>query len=254
MAAITLDRIGITFPIYTARGRSLRADVLRRVGGRVLGSPHGTVVVEALRDVSLAIAPGERVALVGPNGAGKSTLLRVLSGAYAPIRGTLRIDGRVAALFDITTGIDHELTGAENVVLRGVLDGLSFAQAEARLVDVAAFSELGDFLNLPVSTYSSGMVLRLAFGIATAGTADIVLIDEMIGVGDAAFAAKARARIEEVFDRASILVLASHDPATLRRYCTRGLLVAQGEVIVDGPLDDVLALHEAAAVPHAPPV
>ncbi len=243
MASIELSQVGVEFAIYNARGRSLRSDNLRRGGGRVDRSDPGRVTVRALSNITLSLKPGDRLALVGHNGAGKSTLLRVLCGAYEPSSGTARIVGKVSSLLAMTMGMDFELTGRQNIILRAVFLGLTFAQAEALVPEVAEFSGIGDFLDLPMRTYSSGMMLRVAFAVSTAVHADIILLDELISVGDADFTERARARLDQVLSRASILALASHDPKTLLRYCNRAVMLRGGEVVAEGDVEDVLAQH-----------
>jgi ABC-2 type transport system ATP-binding protein len=244
MPSIRLRNASVDFPIYNARNRSFRHGLLRRVGGRIHQS-DGVVKVNALRDVTLSLGPGDRLAVLGGNGAGKSTLLRVFAGSYEPSVGTADIDGSISSLLDITLGMDFELTGEENVVLRGAFVGMSAVEARARVPEIAEFSELGDYMHLPVRTYSSGMMLRLAFAISTARTPDILLLDEMIGVGDSGFAAKTCQRIERMMDKASIIAIASHDPSTLRRYCNRAILLQEGSVVSEGSIAAVLAAYDA---------
>ncbi|QCI63190.1 ABC transporter ATP-binding protein [Phreatobacter stygius] len=241
MASIIIQNAGVDFVIYNAQGRSLRNDILRRVGGKVGKGEGHRVTVQALRGIDLTVRPGDRLALVGHNGAGKSTLLRVMSGAYEPSSGSATIEGKVSSLLDLTMGMDYELTGRQNIVLRGVFLGMTFADANAMVPEIADFSELGAYLELPMRTYSSGMVLRLAFGVSTAVQPDIILLDEMISAGDIGFVEKAKKRLDEMLSRARILVLASHSPATLRQYCNRAVLLRQGQIVAEGPLEDILA-------------
>lgn len=246
MASITLTRASVEIPIYNARGRSLRSNLMRRVGGQLASDDRDVVSVKALNEISLSLGPGDRLGLLGHNGAGKSTLLRVLSGAYEPSSGTAEIDGTVSSLLDITMGMDSELTGAENIVLRGVLVGLSLNEARALTPEIAEFSELGGYLDLPLRTYSSGMLLRLAFAVSTARRCDILLLDELIGVGDASFAAKARKRVEQLMNNASILALASHDAGIIKQYCTRAILLRGGSIVADGEVEHVLKEYQGA--------
>jgi len=241
VVSIKLQNAGVDFEIYNARGRSLRSDLLRRVGGKVGRGGGDRVIVRALRDIDLTLQPGDRLALVGHNGAGKSTLLRVMSGAYEPSSGSATIDGKVSSLLDLAMGMDYELTGRQNIVLRGVFLGMTFAEANALVPEIADFSELGAYLDLPMRTYSSGMVLRLAFGVSTAVQPGIILLDEMISAGDAAFADKAKRRLDKMLSRARILVLASHNPETLRQHCNRAILLREGTIVADGPLEEILA-------------
>jgi ABC-2 type transport system ATP-binding protein/lipopolysaccharide transport system ATP-binding protein len=245
MASITLRNVCVDFPIYNARGRSLKANVLRRVGGRIDSNNSEIITVEALRDVTLDLRPGDRLALVGHNGAGKSTLLRVLAGAYEPSRGVTEIHGKVSSLLDMTMGMDPELTGRENITLRGIFLGMTFRQTAEITPAIEEFTELGGFMDLPMRTYSSGMTLRLAFAVSTAVQPDILLLDEMISVGDMSFADKARSRLEQVMENSRILVLASHDPMILKRYCNKAVHLREGQIVAAGSLDDILEQHGA---------
>lgn len=240
MASITLQDVSVEFPIYNAQSRSLRRGLMRKVGGGLDTHDPAVLRVQALRNVNLALRPGDRLALVGHNGAGKSTLLRVLSGAYEPSSGDARIEGKVASLLDITLGMDDELTGRENIALRGAFAGLTRREVAECMDEIADFCELGEFLDLPMRTYSSGMSLRVAFGVSTALSPDILLLDELIAVGDAGFAAKARARIERLMDQASILVLASHSVEILETYCNRAVRMEGGRIVAEGGVREVV--------------
>ena len=193
MPAIDLVDVSVDFPIYTAQTRSIRSDLMRRIGGRIQHDAHNhKTVVQALRNVNLSLRPGDRLGLIGPNGAGRSTLLRVMSGVYEPPRGYVRIDGKVSAVVDITLGFNSELSGYDNIILRSVVLGATIAQARERAPEIAEFSELGEFLTLPIRTYSAGMITRLAFAISTAVQPDILLLDEVVAAGDVQFSKKAR--------------------------------------------------------------
>ncbi|HKS62355.1 MAG TPA: ABC transporter ATP-binding protein [Xanthobacteraceae bacterium] len=248
MPAIDLVDVSVDFPIYTAQTRSIRTDLMRRIGGRIEHNAHKhTTVVQALRHVSLSLRPGDRLGLIGPNGAGKSTLLRVMSGVYEPPGGVVRIEGKVSALVDITLGFDSELSGYDNIILRSVVLGATIAQARERAPDIAEFSELGEFLTLPIRTYSAGMITRLAFAISTAVQPDILLLDEMVSAGDVHFSKKARERTLAMAESASILVLAIHDTTTLRSFCDKAAVLRSGEIADIGPIDEVLTRYEASA-------
>ena len=212
----------------------------------VSGHPHPSRVVQALRDINLDLRSGDRLGLVGHNGAGKTTLLRVLAGIYHPTTGTVRCEGLRMPLTDIQVGQDDEATGYEMILMRGLLMGLKRSEIEAKVEEIAEFSELGNFLELPIRTYSSGMALRLFFSIATSMTADIILMDEWIAAGDEAFIKKASARLQMLVDRAHIIVIASHGRATLQRICTRGLLLEAGRIKRSGTLDEVLDAYGPA--------
>jgi ABC-2 type transport system ATP-binding protein/lipopolysaccharide transport system ATP-binding protein len=244
MAFILLDRITVDFPIYNAKKRSLKSELIRRtVGGHIEAIDENHVSVMALRDISLTLRDGDRLGIVGHNGAGKSTLLRVLSGVYEPPVGRVSIEGRISSLTDMMMGMDGEATGYENILLRSVFLGLSVKQAQANVEEIEDFTELGNFLKLPMRTYSSGMILRLAFAISTAVTPEILIMDELVSAGDAAFIAKAEARLNSFIDRTRILVLASHDLDLLRRLCNKGVLLEEGSLKMVGPIADVLAAY-----------
>ena len=203
--------------------------------------------MRALENVSLELAHGDRLGLIGPNGAGKTTLLRVLAGAYEPTRGRVWRRGRTASLLNVSLGIDSEATGYENIMTRGVFLGLMPEQVRERMEEIAAFSELGEFLAMPVHTYSAGMRLRLAFAVCTCFEPEILLMDEWLGIGDRAFVEKARRRLEEFVERAGILVLASQNAALLNRVCTTGAVLDSGRLLAQGPIDEVLAEYRQAA-------
>ena len=246
--ALRLDNVTVDFPVYGGDSRSIKNNLLHRgTGGRIGRYAGSGMSVRALDDVTLAFARGDRVALVGANGAGKTTLLRVLAGIYEPTGGTVRRQGRVASLFDISLGMDPDATGYENIGTRGLLLGLTPAEIRERAEEIAAFTELGDYLAMPVHTYSSGMMLRLAFAVCTCIEPEILLMDEWIGVGDAAFVEKAERRLETFVERAGILVLASHSAALIERVCATGVLLEQGRVGAVGPIGQVLRRYAAPA-------
>ena len=242
MAKIELVDVTVDIPVYNVRGRSLKSMVFQHaIGGRVRARERGdVVVVRALDAVSASFSSGERIGVIGHNGAGKSTLLRVVSGVYAPTTGHVWVDGEVSALTDIMTGIDPEATGYENIIYRGILLGHTRSQAKALVPEIEAFSELGEYLNLPVRTYSTGMMMRLLFAIATSIRPAILLMDEMISVGDANFVEKARARLESVISEASILVISSHVENVIREFCKRVIWLEHGKIIMDGASGEVL--------------
>eukprot|EP00435_Cladocopium_sp_Y103_P077033 s1_g772.t1 len=215
------------------------------VGAAIRKDSRDVVVVTALNDVTFQLRGGDRLALIGNNGSGKSTLLKCLAGIYEPIRGHVEVNGTVAPIFDLSLGTDPELSGYDNILLRGMYAGLSKSVVEAQVDEIAAFSELGDFLHLPIRTYSSGMQLRLAFAVSTAFSADIVLVDEIISVGDAAFVEKSQARMQSRIGADGILVLASHSVEVLRKFCNQGLWLENGEVAGYGDLESVIASYES---------
>ncbi|MBD2750004.1 ABC transporter ATP-binding protein [Microvirga sp. BT688] len=237
MAYVEAKDLGVRYPVLTASARSLKNQILSRTtGGRIAGSKARAVEVQALSQLNFVFEPGDRVALIGHNGSGKSTLLRILAGIYHPTEGYLDRRGRVAALFDASFGMDMDSSGFENIVLRGKYLGISNAEIDRQVDDIAAFSELGDFLKMPLRTYSAGMIARLAFSISTSVEADILLIDEGLGAGDAAFMAKANGRMQQLIERSRIVAFASHDRNTTLEFCTRGLVLQSGRLLYDGPV------------------
>ena len=204
---------------------------------------HGATVVQALDRVSFTLNHGDRVGLVGHNGAGKTTLLRVLAGIYEPNEGRVEIEGSIAPLFDITLGMDPESSGYENIMLRGLFLGLTDKEIHDRLDDISAFTELGDFLKLPIRTYSAGMRMRLAFAVATSIHPDILLLDEGIGAGDAGFLQKAKQRLDDFTSKAAIIVLASHSEDLLTRMCQTSVLMEHGRVLQVGETAEILEAY-----------
>ncbi len=234
--------------MYDVKGRSLRHQLARiNVGGSISGAKARHVTVRSLDSVSFEAHEGDRVGLIGQNGAGKTTLLRTLARIYEPVSGTLRIEGQSAPLFDITLGMDMEANGYENIKLRGLFLGMSLSQIEERMDEIVAFCELGDFLSMPLRTYSSGMLVRLAFAVVTSFAPDILLLDEMIGAGDATFLQKAQARLQRFIASARIMFLASHSTAVIKDFCNKAILLHHGKLVAFGPVDDVLAAYAAQA-------
>jgi homopolymeric O-antigen transport system ATP-binding protein len=247
VAAIRLHSVSVSFPIYSAGGRSIRGRLLAAgSGGRIGTDSASHVVVRGLNEVTAEIEHGDRVALVGRNGAGKTTLLRVMAGIYEPVSGRVSIEGRVAPLFDVGLGMDPESSGYENIRLRGLYLGLSNAEIKTKIDDIAEFTELGAFLALPLRTYSLGMQARLAFAISTCIDPEILLLDEVIGAGDAGFIAKAKQRLEQLVARAGVLVLASHADALVRQFCSKAILLEQGSVVATGSVEEVLERYLGA--------
>jgi len=242
---IELNSVSVEFPIYNAHGRSLKRSLVSITTGGHLGlGKNDRVVVRALENVSLQFEHGDRVALIGHNGAGKTTMLRVLAGVYEPTNGYIVSSGKIAALSDIMLGIDIESTGHENISIRGRLLGLSQKEVEERRDEIAEFSGLGEYLDMPVRTYSSGMVLRLAFAVSTSVVPDILLLDEWIGAGDATFLSKAEERLNRLVGETGILVLATHSLSLASRVCNRAVWMEHGSVRVQGPIDDVIQAYE----------
>lgn len=231
-AHITAKNVGVEFPIFNSSHRSLKKSILNATtGGRVAKDSRNHVVVRALDDINLELLPGDRVGLVGHNGSGKTTLLRVLSGVYAPTHGVLTTQGTMATLLDVGLGMDGEATGYENIRIRGLLMGLTLAQIDEQIDEIAAFTDLGEYLDMPMRTYSSGMIVRLGFAVSTSIHADIVLMDEWLSVGDADFQVKASQRLNSMVDRASILVLASHSMELVEKTCNKIIRMEHGRMV-----------------------
>jgi ABC-2 type transport system ATP-binding protein len=241
--SITTKDACVDFPIFDAKSRSLKKTVMGLVGGNI-ASESKVPIIEALRDITVHIEHGARVALVGHNGAGKTTLLRLLAGIYEPTRGVAEIRGRVAPIFDLGVGMDPEITGLENIMIRGLFLGMTRKQMEERVDDIAEFTELGDFLRMPLRTYSTGMRVRLALGVVTSINPEILLLDEGIGAVDSAFLEKSKRRLSDLVDRAGLLVFASHSDEFLRELCDTAIWMEHGQVRQQGPLEDILRAYK----------
>ncbi|WP_440712960.1 galactan export ABC transporter ATP-binding subunit Wzt/RfbE [Gordonia sp. FQ] len=235
---------GVDFPIFDAKTRSLKKAVIGAAGGVIGSNNSRTVVVEALRDINLHLEHGDRVGLVGHNGAGKSTLLRLLSGIYEPTRGSCRVHGRVAPVFDLGVGMDPEISGYENILIRGMFLGMSRKEMLAKTDEIAEFSELGDYLEMPLRTYSTGMRVRLALGVVTSIDPEILILDEGIGAVDAEFMKKARTRLQALVERSGILVFASHSNEFLAQLCDRALWIDHGQIRMDGGIEEVVQQYQ----------
>jgi len=243
MAKIELDDVSLTFAIRQQRKVTLKEYLTRML---FLPSRNPKVAVHALKGVTLSAADGDRIGIVGHNGAGKSTLLKMLAGVYPPTRGTRRVTGRVCSLFDISLGFEHEANGWENIKYRAYLMGETPATLQRKIQGIAEFSELGDFLNIPVRYYSSGMLVRLAFSISTAVNPEVLLIDEVLSAGDMAFQIKARNRMKEMMATARLMVLVTHEVNSVEEICNRALWMQHGSVVMDGPPDRVVAAYRAS--------
>lgn len=234
----------VDFPIFDAKTRSLKHTFLGATGGAIGRNESNTVMVEALKNINLHLQDGDRVGLVGHNGAGKSTLLRLLSGIYEPTRGSAVVRGRVAPVFDLGVGMDPEISGYENIIIRGLFLGQTRKAMNRKMDEIAEFSELGDYLAMPLRTYSTGMRIRLALGVVTSIDPEILLLDEGIGAVDAAFMAKARSRLVEMVKRSGILVFASHSNEFLAQLCDSALWIDHGEIRQAGAVDEVVEAYE----------
>lgn len=241
MSLINFDDVSIDYPIFNANGRSLTSRLLQiATGGIVDSDPNGKVHVRALSDLTFQIEDGDRVGVVGHNGSGKTTLLRTIAGVYPPSRGTYYRNGDVGSLIDIGLGINPEATGLENIYLRGQILGLSKKEIQRKLDEIVDFSQLGDFIHLPVRTYSSGMHLRLAFSVSTAIEPEILIMDEWLSVGDESFRNSAESRLLSLIDKTKCLVIASHSRELLSTICNKVLWLEHGKIVSFGPTEDVL--------------
>ena len=245
MVAIDVQNASVEFPIFDAKTRSLKKTMLGlgKAGGRI-GTESRIPVIEALRDITVSLRDGDRVALVGHNGAGKTTLLRLLSGIYEPTRGSSRIEGKIAPIFDLAVGMDPEISGYENIIIRGLFLGMTRKQMLARTDEIAEFSELGDYLSMPLRTYSTGMRVRLAMGVVTSIDPEILLLDEGIGAVDAEFLKKAQTRLQSLVERSGILVFASHSNEFLARLCDTAMWIDHGTVKMTGGIEEVVRAYE----------
>lgn len=231
MAKISLNQVSVDFPIYGANGRSLKNMAFSALtGGVIAKGAHNVRVVRALDDINMECANGDRIGLSGPNGSGKSTLLRVIAGVYEPSSGEVETQGRLISMLSITQGMNAELSGIENINLRAALLGLNRKQTQMIADEIIEFSDLGEFIKLPLRTYSSGMAMRLAFSIATSIDADILVMDEWLSVGDAEFSEKAKVRLDSMVNKAHILVIASHNPDLIDSVCNKKYALEHGKM------------------------
>lgn len=244
MAKIILNNMSISFPIFSWHGRSIKHEIVSYAVGGMIGSKRNRpTCVDALSNINLEINNGDRVALVGHNGSGKTTLLRTISKIYYPTSGEIEVYGKVHSLIDIMLGVDFEATGRENIYLRGLLMGLSKKEIASYEEEIIAFSELDEFIDLPIRMYSSGMAVRLAFSIATVVESDILIMDEWLSVGDADFRVKAQAKLQEVVNRTKILVIATHDPGLVEQICNRKIHLEHGQLISDEHFVETQGTH-----------
>jgi ABC-type polysaccharide/polyol phosphate transport system ATPase subunit len=245
LSFLRLQNVTVEFPVYRGSSRSLKKSLLATsTYGNLARDALDRINVRALNDVSLEIQSGERVALIGRNGAGKTTLLKLLAGVIEPTQGIAESAGTVSSLLDMTVGLDPDSTGRENIILRGMFMGIRPRDMRPFAADIAEFTELDQYLDMPVRTYSTGMMVRLAFAITTCIRREILIMDEWLNAGDARFLEKAERRIEEFVRDSSILVLASHSKKIIEEWCTRGVLLDQGHVLEIGPVNEVLATYD----------
>ena len=235
MAMLALQNATVEFPIYGINAISLKTAIAAAATGGRIGQHTGVTVVQALRDITLDLRSGDRLGLVGHNGSGKTTLLQTLAGVYPPTAGTYRREGRIASLVNPTLGMEMDASGYENILLRGLILGMDRRSIHLAMPDIGEFSGLGDYLSMPVRTYSTGMLMRLAFSIVTSIRTDILLMDEWLSVGDVEFQHRAEERLRSVVSHAGILVLASHSPSLIERECNLVMELQHG-LAVQGPI------------------
>ena len=233
MTHIQLKNVDVKFPVLDLQNANLRNDVIRKLSFGLLESPrqHKVAEVHALKNISLNILAKDRVGIIGLNGAGKTTMLQTIAGIYKPVSGTRDVSGRISNLYNIGVGFDNNESGYENIILRGMLMGLSKREAIDLIPEIKEFTELGDFLNMPIRIYSEGMRVKLAFAISTAVNPEVLLMDEWIGAGDQSFQEKAQDRLHDVIQKSSILVLTSHVEGLVKNNCSKCVLLHKGEII-----------------------
>jgi lipopolysaccharide transport system ATP-binding protein len=232
MAHILLNNLCVDFPIFNTSARSLKQQLMQAAtGGRMGANEQGCVVVRALENICLDLKEGDRLGVTGPNGAGKSTLLRVISGVYEPTGGSAAVEGKVTSLIDLSLGMDGEATGIENIFLRGALLGFKRYWLSTKVKEIVDFAGIGEFIEMPLRTYSTGMQMRLAFSIATLQQPEILVMDEWLSVGDADFQEKSQLRLNEIINKTSILVIASHSPELIKRVCNRSIQLERGAML-----------------------
>lgn len=240
MPQIALENVSLSFTVRRTRRITLKEYILKEMFRQSWNTVH------ALSGLNLTVREGERLGVVGHNGAGKSTLLKLLAGIYPPTNGTVSVQGRICSLFDIALGFEPEASGWENIRFRSYLHGETPAGVRAKIDGIAEFTELKDFLGVPVKNYSAGMLMRLAFAIATASEPEVLLIDEVLAVGDKSFQTKARGRMKELMASSRLMVVVSHDLGTLRDMCSRVIWMKHGQIIMDGPSAEVVQRYTEA--------
>jgi len=244
MSLIRLENVSVEFPIYNASNRSLKNRVLNiATGGSVERRDDGLVIIRGLENISITLRDHDRIGLIGHNGSGKTTLLRVLSGIYTPTQGRAIIQGKCVSLININLGIDPEATGRENIRLRSAMMGIAPKELAQNIEKIEEFSGLGDFLDVPFRTYSSGMQMRLAFATSTAIRPEILIMDEWLSTGDEDFKERANQRMKELVDSTHILVLASHSKPLLEKNCNRIIWMEHGKIKMDGSPKEILPAY-----------
>lgn len=240
MSIVTLSNVSATFPIYNSKTKSLRHHFFNIAVGGKINNQGSNVLVTALSKINLNLCEGDRIGIIGHNGAGKSTLLRLLSGAFYPSEGNINIQGRVNSLIDISLGIDPELSGLNNIYLRLLILGENYSKIKKNIDEITEFSDLGDFINLPVRTYSTGMLMRLLFSISMVLSAEIIIMDEWLSVGDSQFKGKVELKLNEMINNCKVFVIASHSEDLIKKLCNKVLWLEHGEIKMFDSIDRVL--------------
>ncbi len=240
MSEIKLKNIVLDYPVYGSAPRDFTKKILSLASAGAIKHNEKYNVIRGLDGISLDLKSGDRLGIVGGNGAGKTTLLRTIAGIYSPTSGSRQVKGKITTLISTGFGMDEEASGYQNIILSGIMMGNSKAQMESKFDEIEKFTELGNFLNMPIKTYSAGMKLRLAFAIATAIDPEILVIDEGIGAGDSAFYEKAKQRVQGFLNKASILVIASHSDDLLKQFCNKAIYMSNGKILHSGSLKSVL--------------
>lgn len=244
MASIKLDDVSVDFPIYNAQNFSLRHSFVKAATGGVLKKKkENSFTVSALKNISFSLERGDRLGLIGHNGSGKTTLLKLLAGIYTPTSGSIQIKGNISTLFNVLLGVYEDMTGYENLYISSIIRGRPLLEAKKSLGEMAEFTELGDYLHVPMRTYSAGMQLRIGFAVATEGTPDILLVDEIFGTGDKGFVDKSVKRLTSLIERAGILVFSSHSEALVSQLCNKLMILEHGEIKALGETEEILSLY-----------
>ncbi len=251
MARVQVVNLSVDIPVYDVASTSVKMLLHGTTGGR-FARQQAHVVINALRDLTFEARDGDRIGIVGNNGSGKTTLLRVLAQVYPPTLGKVEVSGRISPMLNLTLGMSADATGFENIRICGALWGLTRQQIEGAIDDIAEFTELGEYLNMPVRTYSAGMLLRLSFAIATLREPDILLVDEVIGVGDAAFFQKATARLARLVNQSRILFMATHAKSSIMQLCEKAIWLQNGSLLAYGAAGEVMSKYEQAQARHEP--
>lgn len=241
---ISLKNIYLDFPIFNAHKFSLRNAVVGKLGGTLTKGQGSLKIVEALKNVSFEAHMGDRIGIIGHNGSGKSTLMRTIAGIYTPTAGALKVKGNISTLFGTSIGSNEEMTGDENLFLGSLIFGRNYKKAKESMDKLREFTDLGEYLNLPLRTYSEGMKVRVGFAVATNFEPDILLIDEIFGAGDKDFAEKSQKKIEGLIEKSNTFLFASHSNDLIRRFCNKALLMEHGQIKAFGEVGDILKTYD----------